>query len=233
MSESEKTEENEVQQAPKEPGRLTRLLMWFRRNLKKFAFMAWGAIAVAMLLWIPMPIYYLALLPVFIGILHFLLSKLIPVEVVIAHDFENGEINVTAMSAHSMYDYRKIDADGEASDILYWFKGAKAKVAIVDKLDDSTRTMVINPISSSVEFIKDYRMAMMELRKLANQLSNSIVKLSHEMELRTIFKAYQIFKDSGALNMVVQSKPKMPGYQTKISKSNMDAGSETDDGYKS
>ena len=163
------------------------------------------AIVVMAILFILTPdkYYYFVFIFVFTFGLHYIISRLMDYVYVISLDWENNKMQVVELSTRALNHYKIVDEDDQLGYIKMWIKCKSGRIALVDSIDTKQKIIIVNPIVSNFDFMKNYKQVDMTLKKTINKLTNELAKLQGEMEYKTVKKAKEILENSSLLSTIV------------------------------
>jgi len=153
----------------------------------------------------PDKMYYFIFLAVFSIGLYMLIHWLMDYIYVISLDWTGNEMMVFELSTRAFNNYKVIDECGKTAFLQYWLKCRSGKIALVDRIDQKEKIIVLNPTISNFEFTKKYKDADMMIKKSVNELFNQLAELEGKFEYETIKKAKEILKRSALLSTIAEA----------------------------
>lgn len=147
--------------------------------------------------------YYFIFILVFTVGLHRIISHLMDYVYIVSLDWNENMIEVLELSNRALNNYKILDEDNKQSHIINWIKCKTGRVALVDNIDCKQKIIIVNPIVSNFDFVKNYKDIDMLLKKTINKLTNDLAKMEGEMEFKTVKKAKEILENSSLLSTIV------------------------------
>lgn len=177
------------------------------KTLKPQVFTIPFALVIMVLVYLIAPdkYYYFIFVFLFCIGLYKLVSHLMDYVYIVSLDWGNDNLEIYQLSNRALNNYKIIDEDNKPSFARFWIKCKSGKIIFVDNIDSKQKIMVINPIHSNFEFVKNYKEIDVLLKKTINKLSNDLAKLEGEMEYKTIMKAKEILENNSLLSTIADA----------------------------
>lgn len=121
------------------------------------------------------------------------------------HEYE--DMGVFDISNIMLPLYRIVDREGKPASLEYSMWDRHGRAWIVDAVDLHHRIIVVNPITSSMEFTKDYRLAYDEAVTDANEYFDKFNEAKTQLEQKVDKRAVEMLEQIGAW----KSEISMPG----------------------
>lgn len=147
--------------------------------------------------------YYFIFILIFTVGLHRIISHLMDFVYLVSLDWNEDIIQVIELSNRALNNYKILDEDSKQSYIKYWIKCKTGRVALIDNIDTKQKIIIVNPIVSNFDFVRNYKKIDMLLKKTINKLTNDLAKMEGEMEYKTVKKAKEILENSSLLSTIV------------------------------
>jgi len=184
---------------------ILRLLITKAKGIKIQLFTIPMALTVMLIVYLIAPdkYYYFIFILIFTVGLHRIISHLMDYVYLVSLDWDENMIQVVELSNRALNNYKILDEDNKQSYIKFWIKCKTGRVALIDKIDSKQKIIIVNPIVSNFEFVKNYKTVDMMLKKTINKLTNDLAKMEGEMEYKTVKKAKEILENSSLLSTIV------------------------------
>lgn len=147
--------------------------------------------------------YYFIFILIFTVGLYKLISHLIDFVYIVSLNWNENDIQVIELSNRALNNYKILDEDKKECHIVNWIKCKTGRIALVDDIDSKQKIIIVNPITSNFDFLRDYKDVDMNLKKTINKLTNDLAKMQGEMEYKTVLKAKEILENSSLLSTIV------------------------------
>lgn len=147
--------------------------------------------------------YYFIFILIFSFGLHRIISHLMDYVYIVSLDWSENKLEIIELSNRALNNYKILDEDNKLGYIKTWIKCKSGRIALVDKIDIKQKILVVNPIVSNFDFLKNYKDVDMTLKKTINKLTNELAKMEGEMEYKTVKKAKEILENSSLLSTIV------------------------------
>ena len=147
--------------------------------------------------------YYFIFILVFSVGLYKVISHLMDFVYVVSLNWNENKLQVIELSTRAMNNYKILDEDKRECHITNWIKCKTGRIALVDDIDSKQKIIIVNPIASNFDFLRNYKDVDMTLKKTINKLTNELAKMQGEMEYKTVKKAKEILENSSLLSTIV------------------------------
>ena len=147
--------------------------------------------------------YYFIFILIFSVGLYKVISHLMDFVYVVSLNWNENKFQVIELSNRALNNYKILDEDKKECHILSWIKCRTGRIALVDDIDSKQKIIIVNPIVSNFDFMRNYKEVDMTLKKTINKLTNELAKMEGEMEYKTVKKAKEILENSSLLSTIV------------------------------
>lgn len=163
------------------------------------------AIVIMMILYFIAPdkYYYFIFVSIFTVGLYKVISHLIDFVYIVSLNWNENKFEVIELSYRALNNYKILDEDNKQCHIENWIKCKTGRIALVDDIDSKLKIIIVNPIVSNFDFLRNYKEVDMTLKKTINKLTNELAKMEGEMEYKTVKKAKEILENSSLLSTIV------------------------------
>lgn len=152
------------------------------------------AIAISIILFIfsPDKFYFFIFAIFFTATIYYAMQKIANLRHILTIDFKNNRIGLYQMSQKRFNEYEIIDEAGKPAMINYKLYGKRAEIIIADGMKG--RKIIVNPITSNIEFVRNYKDAAMEIKKKLNKTLNEMVNLKAKLRYETLLKSVELLE---------------------------------------
>ena len=163
------------------------------RNLKH-TFNITIAIAISIILFIfsPDKFYFFIFAIIFTATIYYAMQKIANLKHILTIDFRNNRVGLYQMSQKRFNEYDIIDEAGKPATINYKLYGRKAEIIIADGMKG--RKIIVNPTTSNIEFVRDYKDAAMNIKKKLNETLNKLVDIKAKLRYETLLKSVELLE---------------------------------------
>lgn len=152
------------------------------------------AIAISFILFIfsPDKFYFFIFAIIFTAAIYYAMQKIANLKHILTIDFRNNRISLHQMSQKRFNEYEIIDEAGKPATINYKLYGKKAEIIIADGMKG--RKIIVNPITSNIEFARDYKDASMKIKEKLNKTLNELIDLKAKLRYETLLKSVELLE---------------------------------------
>jgi len=152
------------------------------------------AIAITFILFIfsPDKFYFFIFAIFFTATIYYAMQKIANLRHILTIDFKNNRIGLYQMSQKRFNEYEIIDEAGKPAMINYKLYGKRAEIIIADGMKG--RKIIVNPITSNIEFVRNYKDAAMNIKEKLNKTLNEMMDLKAKLRYETLLKSVELLE---------------------------------------
>jgi len=152
------------------------------------------AIALSIILFIfsPDKFYFFIFAIFFTATIYYAMQKIANLKHILTIDFKNNKLGLYQMSQKRFNEYEIIDEAGKPAMINYKLYGKKTEIIIADGMKG--RKIIVNPITSNIEFVRNYKDAAMKIKEKLNKTLNEMVNLKAKLRYETLLKSVELLE---------------------------------------
>ena len=152
------------------------------------------AIAISFILFIfsPDKFYFFIFAIIFTTTIYYAMQKIANLKHILTIDFRNNRISLHQMSQKRFNEYSIIDEAGKPATINYKLYGKKAEIIIADGIKG--KKIIVNPITSNIEFVRNYKDASMKIKQKLNKTLNELIDLKAKLRYETLLKSVELLE---------------------------------------
>ncbi|HEC76046.1 MAG TPA: hypothetical protein ENI33_02160 [Thermoplasmatales archaeon] len=171
------------------------------RNIKH-AFNMSLAIAISIILFIfsPDKFYFFIFVIIFGVTIYYAMQKIANLKHILTINFKNNRLGLYQVSQKKFNEYEIVDEAGRPASINYKLYGNKAEIIIAD--DMKRKKIVVNPVCSNIEFVRDYKNTMMDLKRKMNEILNKFVDLKAKLRYETLLKSVELLERVSVIDKI-------------------------------
>lgn len=152
------------------------------------------AIAISFILFIfsPDKFYFFIFVIFFTATIYYAMQKIANLRHILTIDFKNNRIGLYQMSQKRFNEYEIIDEAGKPAMINYKLYGKRTEIIIADGMKG--RKIIVNPITSNIEFVRNYKDAAMKIKEKLNKTLNEMMDLKAKLRYETLLKSVELLE---------------------------------------
>lgn len=150
------------------------------------------ALGIVLFIFSPDKFYFFVFAIIFTATIYYAMQKIANLKHVLTIDFKNNKLGLYQMSQKRFNEYKIIDEAGKPATINYKLYGRKAEIIIADGMKG--RKIIVNPITSNIEFVRDYKDASMKIKEKMNETLNQMVDLKAKLRYETLLKGVELLE---------------------------------------
>ena len=160
----------------------------------KRSFTITAAIGLAFILFIfsPDKFYFIIFTAFFTLTIYHAMQRIANLKHILTIDFRKNRLGLYQMSQKRFNEYEIIDEAGLPATINYRLMGKKAEIIIADGIKG--KRIIVNPITSNIEFVRNYKKVAMDLKEKMNQTLNEMIDLKAKLRYETLLKSVELLE---------------------------------------
>ena len=150
------------------------------------------AISIVLFIFSPDKFYFFIFVIFFTATIYYAMQKIANLRHILTIDFKNNRIGLYQMSQKRFNEYEIIDEAGKPAMINYKLYGKRTEIIIADGMKG--RKIIVNPITSNIEFVRNYKDAAMKIKEKLNKTLNEMMDLKAKLRYETLLKSVELLE---------------------------------------
>jgi len=150
------------------------------------------AIGIVFFIFSPDKFYFFVFTIFFTATIYYAMQKIANLKHVLTINFKDNRVGLYQMSQKRFNDYSIIDEAGKPATIKYRLYGKKAEIIIADGVKN--RKIIVNPVTSNIDFVRNYKDAIMEIKEKLNKTLNEMIDLKAKLRYESMLQGVKLLE---------------------------------------
>jgi len=157
-----------------------------------FTLTAAAGLSIVLFMFAPDKFYFIVFAAFFTATIYHAMQRIANLKHILTIDFRKNRLGLYQMSQKRFNEYEIIDEAGLPATINYRLMGKKAEIIIADGIKG--KRIIVNPITSNIEFVRNYKKVAMDLKEKMNQTLNEMIDLKAKLRYETLLKSVELLE---------------------------------------